>query len=105
MEKEILLSEIHLRVKNNLAIVFGLMQLQVFEEDNPRLKEKLVAGLTRIQAIGSIHELVYQSNRLNELRFDKSLKQLVDNLIEVYDHLNAIDLDLNLSAIIININQ
>ncbi|WP_441000003.1 sensor histidine kinase [Fodinibius sp. SL11] len=104
-EKEVLLSEIHHRVKNNLAIVSGLMQLQIFEEDNPRLKEKLVAGLTRIQAIGSIHELIYQSNSLNELRFDKSLKQLVDNLIEVYDQLNTIDLDLNLSAITININQ
>lgn len=105
VEKEVLLSEIHHRVKNNLAIVSGLMQLQVYEEDNPKLQEKLVAGITRIQAIGAIHELLYQTNNLAELRFDNSIKRLVENLRDIYDQFQAIDLDLQLSPITININQ
>lgn len=104
-EKEVLLSEIHHRVNNNLAIVSGLMQLQIYEEENPSLKEKLVACTTRIQAIGSIHELLYQSNSLSQLRFDKSVKQLVENLYDMYEQPQAIDFDLNLSPITININQ
>lgn len=105
VEKEVLLSEVHHRVKNNLAIVSGLMQLQVFEENNSDLQEKLVTCITRIQAIGSIHEHLYQSNSLAQLRFDKSLKQLVENLSDMYDQLQAIDFDLNLSPTTININQ
>lgn len=105
VEKEVLLSEIHHRVNNNLAIISGLMQLQIYEEENPSLKEKLVNCTTRIQAIGSIHELLYKSNSLSQLRFDKSIKQLVENLHDMYDQLQAIDFDLNLSPITININQ
>lgn len=104
-EKEVLLSEVHHRVKNNLAIVSGLMQLQIFEEENPNLKEKLVTCTTRIQAIGSIHELLYQSNSLSQLRFDKNIKKLADNLHEMYDQLHKIELNLNLSPVTININQ
>jgi PAS domain S-box-containing protein len=104
-EKEVLLSEVHHRVKNNLAIISGLIQLQVYEEDNILLKEKLVSGITRIQTIGSIHELLYQSNSLTQLRFDKSIRQLVENLYDIYDQLQLIDLDINLSPTTININQ
>lgn len=104
-EEEVLLSEIHHRVKNNLAIVSGLMQLQVYEEENPYLQEKLIACITRIQAIGSIHELLYQSHSLAQLRFDKSIQLLANNLIDTYDQLQTIDLNLDLSPITININQ
>ncbi|MDZ7660362.1 PAS domain S-box protein [Fodinibius sp.] len=105
VEKEVLLSEIHHRVNNNLAIISGLMQLQIFDEDNPKLKEKLISGITRIQAIGSIHELLYQSNSLVELRFDKSIEKLLENLSSMYNQHQTINLDLNLSPITININQ
>jgi two-component sensor histidine kinase len=104
-EKEVLLSEVHHRVKNNLAIVSGLMQLQLYAEGNPKLKEKLVSGITRIQTIGSIHELLYQSNSLAQLRFDRSIRQLIENLHDVYDQLPTVDFDLNLSPVTININQ
>lgn len=104
-EKEVLLSEIHHRVKNNLAIVSGLMQLQVFEEENPNLKEKLVTCTTRIQAIGSIHELLYQSKSLAQLRFDENIKKLIANLRDMHNKPQSVDFDLNLSPINININQ
>ncbi|WP_445664062.1 sensor histidine kinase [Fodinibius sp. AD559] len=104
-EKQVLLSEIHHRVKNNLAIISGLMQLQVYEEDNPGLKEKLLSCITRIQTIGSIHELLYQSNSLAQLRFDRSIQQMVTNLRDMYDQLRTIELILNLSPVTININQ
>ncbi|PAU92734.1 hypothetical protein CK503_15330 [Aliifodinibius salipaludis] len=105
VEKQVLLSEVHHRVKNNLAIVTGLMQLQVYEESDSNLKEKLVSCITRIQAIGSIHELLYQSNSLAQLRFDKCIQQMIKNLREIYDQLQTVDFDLNLSPITININQ
>jgi PAS domain S-box-containing protein len=104
-EKEVLLSEIHHRVKNNLAIVSGLMQLQVYEEENPNLKEKLVTCTTRIQAIGSIHELLYQSKSLAQLRFDENIKKLIANLRDMHNKPQSVDFDLNLSPIDININQ
>lgn len=105
LEKEVLLSEVHHRVKNNLAIVSGLMQLQLYEADNPELKEKLATCTSRIQTIGSIHELLYQSNSLAQLHFDESIQQLVKNLREMFDEHQEIDFNLNLSPVDININQ
>jgi len=104
-EKDVLLSEIHHRVKNNLAIVSGLMQLQIFEEKNSNLREKLVTCTSRIQTIGTIHELLYQSNNLAQLRFDKSIKQLIHNIRDLNDQLQEIAFNLDLSPVSININQ
>lgn len=104
-EQQVLLSEIHHRVKNNLAIISGLMQLQVFNEVNPSLRQKLKAGVARIQTIGSIHELLYQSNNLAELRLDKSIRALIDNLVATYNQSEEIAIILDTEAVVININQ
>jgi PAS domain S-box-containing protein len=60
-EKETLLMEIHHRVKNNLAVVSGLMQLQAFSSEDEVLREKLDDSVNRIKTMASIHELLYKS--------------------------------------------
>lgn len=59
-EKEMMVREIHHRVKNNLQVMSGLLQLQARDSDNQQLKKALKESQSRIFSISSIHELLYQ---------------------------------------------
>lgn len=104
-EKETLLLEIHHRVKNNLAVVSGMMQLQAFEEEDERLREKLYDSITRIKTMGSIHELLYRSESFSRLELNENIEKLVEEITDTY----STGLDLNtvfeLEKINLNINQ
>lgn len=77
-EKQVLLQEIHHRVKNNLAVISGLLELQINEHNNPELKRLLEESQRRIQTMAIIHEKLYQSERLSRI----PLKLYVNDLIE-----------------------
>lgn len=104
-EKETLLMEIHHRVKNNLAIVSGMMQLQALGEDNWRLRQKLNDSVGRIKTMGIIHELLYRSESFSRLRADENIKTLITEIAG--SHRKDLDLDLrfNLHPLDLNINQ
>lgn len=76
-EKEVLLSEIHHRVKNNLSIVSGILQLQTFDEHNEEVIAKLTDSISRIRAIATIHELLYQTQNFSKLQFSEIIKNLL----------------------------
>ncbi|WP_445664330.1 PAS domain S-box protein [Fodinibius sp. AD559] len=104
-EKEMLLQEIHHRVKNNLAIVTSMMQLQAMETENPDLQGALQSAQQRIQTIANIHELLYGSESLSHLNFGENIRQLLHNLREIYDNGKQIAVDLHVDDIPLNINQ
>lgn len=104
-EKETLLAEIHHRVKNNLAVVSGMMQLQAFESDNEDLQEKLYDSVVRIKTMATVHELLYQSNSFSKLEFSDTLMKLVENISETLQPDHDIDLDIHCDPITLNINQ
>lgn len=104
-EKETLLMEVHHRVKNNLAIVSGMMQLQAFQEDNEYVKEKLNDSMSRIKTMGSIHELLYQSSSFSRIKIDQNIRQLISNLTDTFQLSIDLDIEYNLQPIELNINQ
>ncbi len=104
-EKETLLSEIHHRVKNNLAVVSGMMQLQAFETVNKDLQAKLYDSVVRIKTMATVHELLYQSNSFSRLEFSETLKKLVENISNTLQTSNEIELDVSCEPITLNINQ
>ncbi|TVR18335.1 MAG: PAS domain S-box protein [Balneolaceae bacterium] len=79
-EKEILLSEIHHRVKNNLAIVSGILHLQALDEENEEVIDKLSDSISRVQAIATIHELLYQTRDFSKLAFSGILANLISGI-------------------------
>jgi PAS domain S-box-containing protein len=83
-EKEILLKEVHHRVKNNLQIISSLMNLQSSVLVNKDLVEAFNDSQNRIKSIASIHELLYQSSDLGSIYFDDYLKKLCSDLIYSY---------------------
>lgn len=104
-EKETLLAEIHHRVKNNLAVVSGMMQLQAFDSENEELKAKLYDGVVRIKTMATVHELLYQSNSFSQLEFSETLTKLAKNISETLQTGTQISLDINCQPITLNINQ
>ncbi len=105
-EKEILLSEIHHRVKNNLAIISGLLELQSYQIKNKEALEILSASQTRINSIALVHEKLYMSDDLSEINMKNYIEELAHF---VADTLKPIDfnvkLHLNIEEIKLNIQQ
>lgn len=104
-EKETLLMEIHHRVKNNLAVVSGMMQLQALEEEDENLRQKLTDSIGRIKTMASIHELLYQSESFSKLEADKNIKKLVSEIVNTFQTEVKLEISFALQPISININQ
>lgn len=80
-EKEVLLAEIHHRVKNNLAVITGLLELQAYNTMSENATEVLKASQMRVNSIALIHEKLYQNENLSEISFDIYLEELTDAIL------------------------
>lgn len=83
-EKELLLKEIHHRVKNNLTTVASLLSLQEQYGQGKETGEILRDAISRIRSMGLIHERLYQSARLAEIDGAEYVRSLVAELVRVY---------------------
>ncbi len=79
-EKEVLLQEIHHRVKNNLQIISGLLTLQAGQSAGRSLEDIFHESQDRIRSIALVHEKLYKSHNLAEIAFDEYLRTLTENL-------------------------
>jgi len=91
-EKEVLLKEIHHRVKNNMQIMSSLLRLQTRRIHDPLLNEKLERYHDRIKSMALIHERLYQSEDLGHINFADYTNDLISYLRLSYgsDHKNII---------------
>lgn len=80
-EKEVLLAEIHHRVKNNLAVITGLLELQAYNTSSAEATEIIKESQLRINSIALIHEKLYQSENLSQISFDIYMQELVDIIV------------------------
>jgi len=106
-EKELLLKEVHHRVKNNLSVISGLFSLQLDNTKNKRVKTILKDTQNRIKSMSLIHEKIYKSEKLDSINVEDHLKSLINVIYETLKtpKLN-IDFILNIEKnVILNINQ
>ena len=104
-EKETLLMEIHHRVKNNLAVVSGILLLQQYKEEDKRVQDKLIDSTSRIKTMATIHELLYQSASFTNLKLDENIRLLIENITTSYEISVDLDTTFDLESIDLNINQ
>lgn len=83
-EKEVLLAEIHHRVKNNLAVMSGLMRLQSEQSNNPETKNILEKNSERIHSMSLIHNSLYNQDNLNDIDFCQYIFELVKEIEKGY---------------------
>lgn len=103
-EKDVLLTEVHHRIKNNLAVISGMVQLQAHEEKDEAIRSKFMDLVNRIGSIANIHEQLYQTEHFTELKFAENIQNLVSQIVKT---LNSSDIDVhfNLKPLKLNINQ
>ncbi|MGI0488606.1 PAS domain S-box protein [Pantanalinema rosaneae CENA516] len=96
-EKEVLLKEIHHRVKNNLQIVDGLLKMQSRRTQDPQINAVLRDSQSRIASIALVHEKLYRSADLANIDFAQYVRELTSHLLESYN-INAQTIQLHTQA-------
>ncbi|NJP08195.1 MAG: hypothetical protein HC866_00910 [Leptolyngbyaceae cyanobacterium RU_5_1] len=103
-EKEVLLKEIHHRVKNNLQIVDSLLQLQSRRTDDRHARAILIDSRNRIASIALVHEKLYRSEDLANIAFAQYVPDLTAHLFDSYNiSSSAVTLNTEISDISLEI--
>jgi two-component system, sensor histidine kinase PdtaS len=83
-EKEVLIREIHHRVKNNMQIISSLLNLQKQYVNDEEAVNVLLESQNRVKSMAIIHEKLYKSRNFSEINFADYVKSLVDDLFHSY---------------------
>lgn len=105
-EKEVLIKEIHHRVKNNLAVISGLFALQAMKIDDEKVIQLFNESQSRIKSIASIHEKLYQNDLLTSIEISSYLKDLLEDIKNTFRRSGKeIDVSVEGDEVTLNVNQ
>jgi PAS domain S-box-containing protein len=105
-EKNILLAEIHHRVKNNLAVISGLLQMQMWNVEDESAKIALQHSQLRIQSIALVHEKLYQNETFANINISDFARELVDAVSDSFKQPEQdVKLNYRMEDIKMNVNQ
>ena len=104
-EKEILLREVHHRVKNNLQVIYSLLRLQSKSVTDPKALELFQDSQARVKAMALLHETLYQSQDLSRIDMAGYISKLTGQLVMFYGiSPNNIRLRLNIAPVSLGID-
>jgi two-component sensor histidine kinase len=83
-EKDVLLREIHHRVKNNLQVISGMLELQAALVKDPSARSSLKEGRNRVMTMALIHQKLYQSQDIAQVKMDSYVQSLVADLFSAF---------------------
>lgn len=84
-DKNMLIKEVHHRVKNNLAVITGFLDLESRRTGDSSTKDILAKTRARIMSMALLHELVYAERSLSSLNAERYIERLVQGLCGIYD--------------------
>ena len=85
-EKEVLLKEIHHRVKNNLQVISSLLGLQGLSIKDAKAKAAIQEGRSRVHSMSLIHQSLYKKDNLTGIEMKPYLESLIHDLIDTYNY-------------------
>jgi two-component sensor histidine kinase len=97
-EKEVLLKEIHHRVKNNLQVINSLIRLQCAYTDDKVALDLFDECQNRIISMALIHEKMYEAHNLSNINIEEYITELAQNLLRSYRLNQRIDLDIDVKV-------
>ncbi|MEM8938388.1 MAG: tetratricopeptide repeat protein [Bacteroidota bacterium] len=101
-DKELLMSEIHHRTKNNLLLVQNLLSAQLIKTENTNVRSALDSIRRRLESIRLIYEILYQSNTYDSISLSNYLEILSKKLLEGFSNAENIKIDLKAENISVN---
>ena len=105
-EKEILLAELHHRVKNNMAIISSLFSFSIDTTLNEEAKVVLLESKNRIQSMALIHNKLYKSPDLSQVNFKDYVGELLNEISSSYPHMSkTVVIEKEISNIQLNVNK
>ncbi|WP_321470060.1 histidine kinase dimerization/phosphoacceptor domain -containing protein [Halarcobacter sp.] len=105
-EKEILLKEIHHRVKNNMEIISSLLAMQYRRVQDNEVKYILKQSRSRINTMALVHEFLYLGENLAYINLEDYIKRLIEDIKELYISNNTyLNFDLNIDQLIFSTNR
>lgn len=106
-EKEVLLKEVHHRVKNNLQVISSILSLQSNYTQDEKILEILSESKDRVRSMAIIHENLYRTNNFSSINFSTYVKELAHNLIASYQFNKnvKIHLEFKISEVELNLDQ
>ncbi|MFA5269936.1 MAG: PAS domain S-box protein [Methanoregula sp.] len=104
-EKEVIIKEVHHRVKNNMQVISGFLELQSNYIDDPQAVEKLTECQRRVRTMALVHEKLYQSKSLGVINAAEYIKSLVADLMNSYTISTPVDVTVDVDDVSINIDM
>lgn len=103
-EKELLLKEIHHRVKNNLQVISSLLDLQAMEIEDDKAIIAVEDGQNRVKAMALIHEKLYQNDNLALINIEEYTSQLFEQIASIFPEGNGMSLQLDTARTTLDID-
>lgn len=104
-ERTALLSEIHHRVKNNMAVVSSLIQMQAMVEEDKSVQGKLLVNVARISSMATVHEYLYKSDSFSRLNFAGNIEKVVAGTLSSFSSSDRMDTTFDCEVVELSINQ
>ena len=92
-EREVLLKELHHRVKNNMQVMMSMLWLQVDKIEDPKYAQMFLENIDRLSAMAQVHENLYKADSLEMIEIKKYVKDLLEGLKKVSPYTMEYDLD------------
>ena len=105
-QKQLLLHESHHRIKNNLAIIMGIIELELMEEKDDRQKQFLHTLIDRIMSVSVTQNLLYSIENINEIEMHSFIKKLIRQITQTVKLLDQdINFILDIDEIVLHIEK
>lgn len=103
-EKELLLREIHHRVKNNLMIISSLLNLQSTQINDTEVLKMIKDSQSRARSMAVLHEKLYNSSDLKRINFGEYIESITEYLFNTYSTNNHVSLKMDVEYLMLDIN-
>lgn len=105
LQKEVLLKEVHHRVKNNLQIISSLLKLQAEENGDPKLIDEFSKAISRIKSMSMIHEKMYHTSNLLDIDLKDYITEMMKNIVCSYDDSIVINTNFDRKKYLLEMNN